>query len=58
MGDDSLVHTNLYGQRRQEAFIQHEFHQFGGRRGRQSGCTIVQGLSVSIHLSHVQPISL
>lgn len=26
MCDDSLAHTNLYAQRRQETFVQHEFH--------------------------------
>ena len=37
MGGDSLAHTNLNGQRRQEASIQYEFHRFGSRQRRQRG---------------------
>ena len=35
MCDDSLAHTNLYVQRRQDTFIQHEFHRFSGRQRRR-----------------------
>ena len=34
MGGDSLTHTNLYRQERQETSIQHRFHRFGDRLRR------------------------
>jgi hypothetical protein len=44
MGGDSLTHTNLYGQERQDASIQHGFHRVGGAAGNRMPVLLYRGL--------------